>query len=106
MNFSSGRAPIERLVPNPKAKLREQFHEVARFRQLSLRTEESYWDWIHRFLVYWRERAGDWRHPREMGAEEVKVFLTYLAAERKVAVSTQNQALNALVFLYRQRAGP
>lgn len=105
MNFDPGKPPAERLVPNPKAKLREQFHEVARFRQLSLRTEEAYWDWIHRFLLYWKEKAGDWRHPAEMGAEQIRAFLTYLAVERKVAVSTQNQALNALVFLYRQVLG-
>jgi integron integrase len=96
---------IERLAPNPKGKLRDQFHEVARYRQLSLRTEEAYWDWVHRFLRYWRERSGDWRHPKEMGAEEVREFLTYLAAERGVAAATQNQALNGLVFLFREVLG-
>lgn len=105
MNSTSGKAISELLVPNPKAKLREQFHEVARFRQLSLRTEETYWDWIYRFLIYCKEQAGHWRHPRDMGAEQVRAFLTHLAVERKVAVSTQNQALNALVFLYRQVIG-
>ena len=94
-----------RLVPNPKARLRDQFHEVARYRQLALRTEETYWDWVHRFLVYWKEQAGAWRHPKDMGGPEVKTFLAHLATERKVAVSTQNQALNALVFLYREVIG-
>src|SRR5215472_11066725 len=97
--------PRDGLVPNPKAKLQDQFHEVARFRQLSLRTEEAYWNWTHRFLLYWKEQAGDWRHPAEMGRDEVKAFLTHLATERRVAVSTQNLALNALVFLFREVLG-
>jgi hypothetical protein len=56
MKKESSMAPRGRLVPNPKARLREQFHEVARFRQFSLRTEESYWDWVKRFLVWVRRR--------------------------------------------------
>lgn len=101
-----GRARVqERYIPNPKLRLQEQFHEVARFRQVSLRTEEAYWDWVHRFLLFCKAQAGVWRHPREMGATEVRAFLTHLAVERKVAVSTQNQALNALVFLFREVLG-
>jgi integron integrase len=126
-----GGARRERLVPNPKLKLREQFHEAARFRQVSLRTEEAYWDWVVRFLKFHRNHPhltparaeapsprpdplrslggrGEgkaWRHPRDMGAAEVREFLVYLAVERKVAVSTQNQALNALVFLFREVLG-
>jgi integron integrase len=95
----------EYLLPNPKAKLRDQFHEVARFKHLSLRTEQTYWEWTRRYLVFHKERKGDWRHPRDMDAKEVREFLTHLAAERRVAVSTQNQALNALVFLYREVLG-
>ena len=127
MNFKAGNVPRERLVPNPKAKLRDQFREVARFRQLSLRTEEAYWDWVVRFLRFHRsaphpagntsprpsphfasqnaERGKTWRHPAAMGGPEVKTFLAHLATERKVAVSTQNLALNALVFLYREVLG-
>jgi integron integrase len=105
MNLSVVNVPREPLVPNPKAKLRERLHEVARYRQLSLRTEEAYWDWVYRFLKYWKAQAGDWRRPEEMGGAEVKVFLAHLATERKVAVSTQNQALNALVFLFREVLG-
>ncbi|MGH7951278.1 MAG: integron integrase [Limisphaerales bacterium] len=156
------------LIPNPKLRLREQFREVARFKHLSLRTEEAYWDWVARFLRFHRARKfanksselrkigstesrptqekevsargdarptivalekseigsqsgnGDgfssqrqagslshdgWRHPLDMGTAEVREFLTYLAAERNVAVATQNQALNALVFLYREVLG-
>ena len=67
---------------------------------MSARTEESYVDWIRRFIVW----SGK-RHPREMGTVEVRGFLTHLAAERNVAAATQNQALNALVFLYREVIG-
>lgn len=105
MNFSRANFPHERLLPNPKARLRDQFHEAARFRQLSLRTEEAYWAWVHRFLLFCKEQAGDWRHPKDLGAPEVRRFLIHLATERRVAVSTQNQALNALVFLFREVQG-
>ena len=64
---------------------------------LALRTEETYWGWIKRFILYHGKR-----HPREMGAEEVRDYLTHLAVERHVSAATQNQALNALVFLYRR----
>jgi integron integrase len=94
--------PLGRLLPNPKARLKDQFHEVARFKHLSLRTEVSYWGWVVRYLKFHKERAGDWRHPRDLGSQGVTPFLTYLATERNVSVSTQNQALNALLFLYRE----
>jgi hypothetical protein len=90
--------PAERLIANPKAKLRDQFREVCRFKHLSERTEESYWGWVRRFLVF-HKRGKEWRHPKELVAVEVQGFLTDLAAQRNVAASTQNQALNALVFL-------
>lgn len=68
-----------------------------RFKHYSLRTETTYREWIRRFILFHGKR-----HPREMGAAEVGRFLSHLALERHVASSTQNQALNALVFLYRQ----
>jgi integron integrase len=91
-------------VPNPAASLREQMREVMRFRHNSPRTEVAYWQWVERFLRF-HKRAGvsgpaAWRHPRELGGAEVAAFLSHLAAERSVSASTQNQALNALVFLY------
>ena len=98
------RRPAERFVPNPKARLREQFHEVCRFRHLAVRTEDTYWQWVRRFLVF-HKQAGAWRHPRELGAEEIERFLGDLAVRRGVAASTQNQALNGLVFLYREVLG-
>jgi len=95
-------APLGRLLPNPKTRLKDQFHEVARFKHLSLRTETTYWEWVVRFLKFHKKQAGDWRHPRDLGSQGVTPFLTYLATERDVAISTQNQALNALLFLYRE----
>ena len=98
--------PKARLQPNPKAPLREQMREVMRFLHYSHRTEETYWQWTERFLRFHRRPGGDagepaiWRHPRDLGAEEVVAFLGHLASERAVAAATQNQALNALVFLY------
>jgi integron integrase len=90
----SGRAS---LVPNPKLRLREQVREVMRFKHYSLRTEETYWNWIRQFILFHGKR-----HPRELGRSEVEAFLSYLAVKRNVAVATQNQALNSLVFLYRE----
>ena len=76
--------------------LKEIRHAI-RVRHYSVRTEETYVDWIKRFILF-----NGKRHPRDMGELEVGRFLTYLAVQRKVAASTQNQALNALVFLYKR----
>jgi integrase len=78
-------------------KLRDQVRDIARLRHLSLRTEDAYWNWIRRFILFHQKR-----HPREMGSAEIIAFLTHLAVEGRVAASTQNQAFNALLFLYRQ----
>ncbi len=88
-------------LPNPKGRLKDQFHEVARFRHLSPRTEEAYWDWVLRFLKFHRKGV-QWKHPRELAPSDISAFLSHLATARKVAASTQNQALNALIFLYRE----
>jgi integron integrase len=98
----AARAPVDKLLPNPKGKLQEQFHEVARFKHLSLRTEQAYWEWVVRYLKFHRKANGDWQHPRDLGSRAVTPFLTWLATERNVSISTQNQALNALLFLYRE----
>ena len=90
--------PTDRLVPNPKARLKDQFHEVCRFKQVALRTEESYWAWVVRLVKHFQGKV----HPRDLSAEQVKEFLTYLATAEQVAASTQNQALNAILFLYRE----
>ena len=78
-------------------KLLEQMRDVMRVKHYSLRTEQSYCDWVERFIRFHRMR-----HPREMGEEEVGAFLTDLARRQNVAPSTQNQALSALLFLYKQ----
>lgn len=71
----------------------------ARIRRLglSIRTEEAYVGWVRRFIL-----ANGKRHPRELGVREVEAFLTHLAMHQQVAASTQNQALSALLFLYRE----
>ena len=81
-------------------RLREQVHEAIRRRYFSRRTEEAYVHWIKRF-IYFSGR----RHPAELGEPEVTAFLNHLAAEREVAASTQNQALSALLFLYKEVLG-
>ena len=87
----------EGFVPNPKLRLREQVREVMRFKQFSRRTDEAYWIYIRQFILFHGKR-----HPREMGKPEIEAFLSHLTTAKNVAVSTQNQALNALVFLYRE----
>ena len=71
-----------------------------RRRNYSRRTEASYWFWIRWFILHHGKR-----HPAEMGAGEVEDFLSWLATERNIAAATQNQALSALVFLYKQVLG-
>jgi integrase len=80
----------------PERRLLDQISDVARLRHLSLRTEKAYRNWAKRYIFFHSKR-----HPREMGGDEVVAFLTHLAVNEKVAASTQNQALNALLFLYR-----
>ncbi len=65
--------------------------------RFSYSTEKTYISWIYRFIVFHGRR-----HPNEMGGKEIGVYLTHLAVERKVSALTQNQALNALVFLYKK----
>ncbi len=74
----------------------QRVRNAIRVRHYSIRTEQSYVDWIRRFILFHGKR-----HPNELGEADVGRFLTWLAVERNVAPSTQNQALNALVFLYR-----
>ena len=87
-------------LPQSK-RLLEQVSEVIRYKHYSLKTEQAYLYWV-RFFVRWHGRDGKMRHPRDMGGAEVTEFLTMLANERRVSVSTHNQALSALLFLYRE----
>ena len=104
-NMNAGKASVPRdgLWPNPKLKLLDQVSEVMRFKHHSLRTEQAYRQWIKRFLKFHRGQRSDvrgqgendgWRHPRDLGAAEVRVFLNDLATRLQVAVATQNQALH------------
>ena len=77
-------------------RLLDQMREVLRLKHLSFRTEEAYIGWAKRFILF-----HDKRHPKDMGAAEIRAFLSYLATHEHVAASTQNGALNALLFLYR-----
>ena len=79
-----------------KPRLLEQVREALRSRHYSKRTEDTYVVWIKRFIFLHNKR-----HPREMAETEVNQFLTHLAVNQKVSASTQNQALSALLFLYR-----
>ena len=82
-------------LPKPK-KLLDQVSDVLRTKHYSYRTEQTYKDWIKRYILFHNKR-----HPNQMGEKEIREFITYLAVERKVATSTQNQALSAILFLYR-----
>lgn len=94
--FSSGDRPTN---PQPP-RFEEQVRRACRLRQFSIRTEEAYWNWTKQFILYHHKR-----HPKDMGEPEVREFLTHLAADRNVAASTQNQAFNALLFLYKNVLG-
>lgn len=84
----------------PPPKLLDQVRDLIRIKHYSIRTETQYLQWIRRFILFHSKR-----HPRDMGAPEVEAFLTHLAVSRDVAAATQNQALSALLFLYREVLG-
>jgi Phage integrase, N-terminal SAM-like domain len=79
-----------------KTKLLDQMRHVLRLKHMSIRTEKAYVQWAKRFILFHHKR-----HPADMGAPEIRAFLIYLAVEGQIAASTQNVALQALVFLYR-----
>ncbi|MEO0513767.1 MAG: integron integrase [Planctomycetota bacterium] len=83
-------------------KLIQRVEEVCRVQRYSPRTAKAYGHWIGRYLKSVRARDGRWRPPEELEAGDVEWFLTGLATKRRVSASSQNQALNALVFLYRE----
>ena len=80
----------------PPAKLLDRARYRIRLKGYSIRTEQSYVSWIRRFILFHNKR-----HPQDMGKSEIEAFLTHLAVNRHVSSSTQNQAFNALLFLYR-----
>jgi integron integrase len=81
--------------PKPK-KLLDQLRDQIRLKQYSFRTEDTYVHWVREYILF-----HDKRHPREMGVAEINQFITHLVVERKASASTQNQALSAILFLYR-----
>lgn len=74
--------------------------KVIRTHQFSYSTEKTYINWMYRYIVF-----HEMRHPEEMGGQEISEFLSYLAVDRRVSASTQNQALNSLIFLYKKVLG-
>jgi len=81
----------------PRKRLLDQVRDQIRIKHYSIRTEQAYTSWIKRFILF-----HDKKHPKEMGKQEIEVFLSHLAQNLNVAASTQNQAFNALLFLYNQ----
>lgn len=80
----------------PAQRLLDRVRERIRLKHYSYRTEQQYVGWIRRFILFHGKQ-----HPRDLGAQQVESFLTHLAIERSVAAATQNQALAAILFLYR-----
>jgi len=89
-------------IPRTEPSLEQRIIGVMRFRHYSRQTELGYVGWYKRYVLFHKEVSGQICHPAEMGAAEVEAFLTHLAVNRDVAAATQNQALNALIFLYRE----
>src|ERR1035437_585237 len=87
------------IVPNPKLKLLDQVREVMRLKHYSIRTERCYCDWIKRFIKFHGMRS---REDLNGAEPKIEQFLSDLAVNGHVAASTQNQAFNALLFLYRE----
>jgi integron integrase len=86
--------------PTAKLRLLDQVRQTVRRKHYSIRTEEAYVDWIKRYIFFHHKR-----HPAEMGEQEIEQFLNHLAVQKQVAAATQNQALSALIFLYREVLG-
>ncbi|MFA5903387.1 MAG: site-specific integrase [Desulfobacula sp.] len=82
---------------NPSLKLMDQVREVRRYHHHAYRTEQAYRQWILRYIYHY----GGKTHPNLLGAKDIERFLSHLATKGKVSAATQRQALNVLVFLYR-----
>jgi integron integrase len=88
--------PLYIREPGQRKKLLDRYRDAMRVRHYSHRTEVTYISWVRQYILFHKKR-----HPREMGAEEINAFVTHLVNKRNVAASTQNQALSAILFLYR-----
>jgi hypothetical protein len=84
--------------PDPNLKLMDQTRQVLRYYHYAYRTEQTYCDWIVRYIKFFNCQ----KHPKDMGKREIEMFLSHLAIKENVAASTQRQALNAIIFLYKQ----
>jgi integron integrase len=89
--------PSQKSPQRKDKKLLDRMRETLRAQHYSYRTEQTYVDWCRRFILFHNKR-----HPKEMGNIGVEAFITHLAIKRKVAASTQNQALSAIIFLYKE----
>ena len=96
MQRESPERPSVAVATTGAPKLLDRVRQTIRAKHYSRRTESAYVDWIRRYVLFHRKR-----HPSEMGAQEIAGFLTWLATNRRVSASTQNQSLSALLFLYR-----
>jgi integron integrase len=101
-NLSPARPSFGQVDRNPARppRLLDQVRAGLRARHYSLRTEKAYVAWVRRFILFHGKR-----HPKDLGEAEIGAFLSHLASQRKVGASTQNQALAALMFLYKQVLG-
>jgi hypothetical protein len=97
---AKGREPV---IPNPKLKLLDQVRDVLQVKHYAIRTEQGYCEWIRRYVRFHRMRSREDLFP---GTDKVELFLSDLAVNGHVAASTQNQAFNALLFLYGQPRKP
>jgi hypothetical protein len=88
----------QKFKPDPELKLMDQTRQVLRYHHYAYRTEQTYCDWIMRYIKF----HGGKTHPAQMGKTQIDAFLSHLATHHKVSASTQRQALNAIIFLYRR----
>ena len=88
----------KKFKPNADLKLLEQVQQVLRYHHYAYRTEQTYCDWIVRYIKFHKCKT----HPQNMGKTEIESFLSHLAEKEKVSASTQRQAFNAIIFLYRE----
>ena len=88
----------KKFKPDTSLRLMDQVRQVLRYHHYAYRTERTYCDWIARFIRFFDSQ----KHPKDMGKNEIEAFLPHLAVKEKVAASTQRQALNAIVFLYKR----
>lgn len=93
--------PVHVPEGGPPPKLLDRVRAAVRVRHYSRRTEQAYVDWIRRYILFHQKK-----HPSTMGAAEIVAFLSWLAVDRQVSASTQNQALSAVLFLYKLRGAP